>query len=254
MPNNLYKFLPVSYTVHSRISGTKELLSWIYLYPAYCMLLTYVYGSVDNLVIFPFVFFAIISLYEIGYLFNDAKSIKNELNPTKRINDSWIFHNFNKLILVRVIYILLFSFLIYCYDQGALFFRFFVFLSFLGFSFYIHNKLRGGINVLTFCLLSSAKYAATLMLIDDLVVFYMTFAAFPLLRTIEYCSIKGYCRNIEFIASHLHEFRVLYYFSFFSISALLVFLNVLNTSYLLIPFYFMIFRLLVVMYSRGISK
>lgn len=252
--NNLYKFLPVSYTVYSRISGKKELLSWIYLFPAYCMLLTFIFGPADDWVIFPFVFFAIISLYEIGYLFNDAKSIKNESNPTKRINDSWIFHNFNKLVVVRIIYILFFLFLIYHYDNGILFYRFLGFLFFLGFAFYIHNKLRGKINVLTFCILSSAKYAATLMLIDDLVVFYMTFAAFPLLRTIEYCSIKGYCKNIGFIAGHLHEFRVVYYSLFFFISVLLLLLDVLNTSYLLIPFYFMIFRILVLMYSRGISK
>lgn len=252
--NNICKFFPVSYTVYSRIRGIKELMSWIYLFPAYCMILTLVYGSDNNFLFFPIIFIAIISLYEIGYLFNDVKSIKNESNPTKRINDPWIFNNFKKLVIARLCYIIFFSCVLYFYIDELIFSRYILFLSLLGFAFYIHNKIRGRTNVFTFCILSFLKYAATLVLIKDFEVFYLTFLAFPLLRTIEYCAIKGYCKKIESIAFSLHEFRVFYYFIFSFLLVLFLIFDAIDFSYIFIPFYFLIYRLLVLMYTRKDSK
>lgn len=247
--SKIITFMPLSYLFYSRIDSIKEALSWIYLFPAFCFFVCFFYGStVLSLVAilkFVVIFLTVISVYEIGYLFNDLKSSSREKEPSIRVSDCWYQDNFGKLVFLRGIFSLLFFAIFYYVSEPVVLLQFFIAVLLLSLAFYLHNRIRGRFNVITFLILSFFKYYSVVFLVDDYYVFLLIFFSFPLLRSIEYGLIKGYI-SLRFakdlFLNDRHFFRFLYLLFITLFSFVILSNNNISVYYIFIPLYFLVFR------------
>lgn len=250
----IFFFFPLSYVTYSRLKSFKEWVSWVYLFPLFCFL-SYAYYIDVACTLTPWLrqflllFFAVLSTYEIGYLYNDLWAVKVENSPTLRVQDPWFVTNFYNLVGARIAFIVVMLVVAYFYS-GQLciaisLFEFVFLLNCLGIAFYFHNVVRGPANIFTFCLLSFLKYFAVLFVISDKLFFVVVFLSFTLIRTLEYGSVKRYItgRFAEFVVSDIDLFRVVYYgIIFFTISVFSLF-DLVPWDYLFVVCYFLFYRI-----------
>ena len=94
--NTFFKYAPYKYFITCRVKS-KNLPAYIYWHIAFVLIpIIYAYyiqhisfsQFISGLGIFSILFLLHHALYEIGYLYNDHYSIKNEKNPTIRIHDA----------------------------------------------------------------------------------------------------------------------------------------------------------------------
>jgi len=256
----MLKFLiPCYYLFYSRLKSKIEKISWfiIYVIPIYILGLFYI--SSDYFIFTTIFILSILifnSIYEIGYIENDTKTILNEENPTLRlkVKDYDIFKEKYFIIIFLKIFISS-SLLFLAYILSDIFLfkiyitQFLIILFLIRILFYMHNKIRNRANIITFFTLSTTKYSAPLFLIlplnNLLSVWIISFFLFPLLRTIEHSTKKKYAfiEWIGFVGNH-DIFRVKYY------SIMLITVCIINYLYtdttllvvLLLFIYFFIFR------------
>ncbi|HII3244877.1 TPA: hypothetical protein ACY3HP_001280, partial [Enterobacter kobei] len=100
-------YIPFSYLLLTRIKTKHERISWFIIYPAFLITATLLFNG--DLLNFMLTFCMTMSLYEIGYLDNDFRTIKKEKNPTLRADErrSWIEYNLQYLIGIRLLIALL---------------------------------------------------------------------------------------------------------------------------------------------------
>lgn len=252
---NLIQYLPISYTVESRLKSLKEIVSWIYLFPFYGLLVCYVFNENFQLATYALVLLCVVSVYEIGYLFNDLKSSAKEINPTLRVESLWYEENFWALVGARCVSCFVSILIIYVNGSTRDFTALVLSLFTLAFAFYLHNKLRGRINTFTFSFLSLVKYSALLCLVGDPFVVLFTFFSFSFLRTIEYSAIKKHFWVFSTLRIEQFDvFRVKYYVVASLVLFGVCFLASLNYLYMLIPLYFFIYRVLILLAGKKIRN
>lgn len=250
----LLNFIPVSYTIHSRIKSKSHFLSWIYLFPLFGVFAHLIYGEANNLYIYFILFFAVISVYEVGYLYNDIYTVKSEEKPTERVKNKWFLENFKLLVFSRICFIFISLLIIWLFVSRDEFKYFFIFIVLLGFSFCIHNLVRSKWNVLTFLFLVFMKYTCLLVFLHDYTLVFMTFISITLLRTIEYSAVKNYIPSFHFILKDLDKARVGYYLYIISFSFVLVFFDLIYVEYIFVPLYFFIYRVFVLLVVNNLSE
>lgn len=249
------RYLPVSYTVHSRLKSLKELISWIYLFPFYGLVISYAFNEIFDWRTYLLALLCTISIYEIGYLFNDLKTSTREKNPTLRAGNLWYTENFLSLVVSRIVLCGVCMSLVHHIGGAADSAVFVLNLAVLAIAFYLHNTLRGRINTLTFSFLSLMKYAALLCLLRDPLVIIFTFFSFSFLRTIEYSAIKSHFGFLSVLKVESFDmFRVRYYLVVTLVLFAICFFSALNYFYMLIPLYFLIYRLLILMAGKKIRN
>tara|TARA_R100000935_G_C2834899_1_gene167501 strand:+ start:2143 stop:2877 length:735 start_codon:yes stop_codon:yes gene_type:complete len=195
-------------------------------------------------------------LYEIGYLENDAITIKKETKPTLRIPDNeiqYIQQNFTKLVVARIVIsaigiaaMALISNFIGIHIHILLFLGFLILARI---AFTLHNTLRSRWNIVTYLLLSTTKYLSLPLLflnfMDHWYVVLIIYFSFPLPRTIEHAAKIKYGINwLQKIVVNLDFFRFCYY-SFLMLIVLIIQYQSRN-SILAVPtyiaFWFFAFR------------
>ena len=269
----MYKFLiPGFYLFYSRLKRKSEILSFLLVYPAIIFLLITIQADFD-LIHFSFLFIitliAWLSFYEIGYLENDAITIKKEQNPTLRIEQGEIKiiqSKFVALQVTRFIYGTGLLFLIFFLSEfvnikiNIYFFIFMVILARL--AFYFHNTLRSRWNIFTYLTLSITKYLSIPILFlsgyDLLVVSISLFLIFPLPRTIEHgVKVKYGFKGLKKVVGDLDTFRVKYYLTGLLLTTIIYFLINEESSLTLVVgfFWFFIFRLgIFILIKKGTYK
>lgn len=202
MGNRFYRglifFIPLLYSIQTRfLRRTKlGLIVWIteYLLPILLAIL------ILNLESFNFLYallsvFAVYNLYEIGYIQNDCETIKRENKPTKRLSeDALTLYEKLKILIyaVRIIFALLFSYLLYCLNVNMLFLlTIWLIIPY----FMLYNKLRGKINLYMLLLLTGWRYCYPLFIYSTILdtshilsVVVCVFFAYPVPTFIEICS------------------------------------------------------------------
>lgn len=216
--------IPFWYLCLSRFSRLSELLSLLCIYPLY--LITFIFFLYDQPVLpdilgFLLGFCAWMTMYELGYMENDALTIKKEMHPNIRIKKAdieIIQKNFTRLVLIRItlflaLVSLIFVIALWTLSQSLWFIALVV--SANGF-FYLHNFFRSRINILTYFGLCVLKYMAFPFLylgwVFGIEPYIILLVSFPLLRTCEH-AVKGKYRLVglqRFVGS-LDSFRVMYY-------------------------------------------
>ncbi|MEZ9563411.1 hypothetical protein AB4245_26070, partial [Vibrio splendidus] len=235
----IYSYLPGHYLFLSRLKSKPEKLSWAILYVIPLLFISgHINGSysIEIVILFILALLSFFSIYDLGYIENDVKTVLTEKEPTLRI-DSATFdyytsnywkHNLIK-ILFSVVLILAIDSLSGLWEIELNLLAFICAVIATRFVFFFHNKIRSRYNVLTFSLLSSLKYTSILILFCPYEQFpyYLTLSLlmFPLIRTIEHATKKKYkfikIRNLVFSADY---FRVRYYLLFSLIFLVVAFL------------------------------
>ena len=89
--DNLFFYLPFSYTYVSRLKSHSKLISWVIIYVIPTIYLAiFLQGtlSVPNFLLALLGIVLIYNFYETGYIQNDTETVKRELNPTMRLSEN----------------------------------------------------------------------------------------------------------------------------------------------------------------------
>lgn len=165
-------FVPFYYTIHSRSHGL-HFVSYILMVflPSYIILLSNDFCPFDwkfNALYF-LSFVGMLSVYELGYIWNDAVCIKKDPNPTKRIGDEEIEYLSKRICMVTVakiccsavIVVLLVS--LTNLDQAAPYGMSLVVLLII---YTAHNNFRNWVNYITVFFLTVLNYSCTLIFLS----------------------------------------------------------------------------------------
>ena len=259
----MYSFyIPIFYLIHSRLKTKFDLISWqiIFLIPQFAV--TYYYLNIRSDI---FVQLFLISqlifhvLYEIGYIENDVITTRNEKNPTKRLSSrsiAYLKKNYSKVIYFKYLVGTTFIGLLYWIDTFTSYnLNLNVFVGLLVFNriiFFIHNSIRNRFNILTFFILSAAKYVFPIVLFVRfeimLLPLIIMLLIFPILRTIEIFTLKRHkFKKIAYLVNNIDKFRIIYYlFNSIVITVIWHFSLISGTNYnisIFIVLYFLLFRI-----------
>lgn len=253
---NLY--LPFSYLLTTRIKTKHERISWVIIYPLFLLFVVILLsGDILN---FIASFIMTMSLYEIGYLDNDFRTVKKEKDPTLRATEqrTWIENNIFSLVALRILISAILGVFLYVNtnitQQGILLFL--IILLFLG--FYYHNTIRSRWNVLTYFIVVFCRYMIPVIVSVNSVYYpylvpFIIFS-FPLVRTFEHaCKEKYGFIKVKKLVRNPDLFRVKWYlvvtlFVFFAM-LLLHQVKVLVGLFIL-SVYFLLYRIATLYISR----
>jgi len=253
----MFKFIaPFYYLYYSRLKKTAELFSLVWIYPFFIFVFLFGFYQLD---LIPYIFSyllgltAWISVYEIGYLENDALTIRKEINPNIRIPRSdidYIQKYFKRIVTMRSFIFVLLVLIIYILGLFSTE-QLFIFLTAVLFGrlmFFVHNRFRSRINIATYFFLCMIKYC-----VFPLVYFWLEFGfepylaillSFPILRTIEHAVKKKYnLVKFQSFVGNFDSFRVKYYGLLLGSSVILYFFSGENKILVYSLSYFFLFRL-----------
>lgn len=216
-------YIPFVYTFRSRLVRLSEKISWFIVYPLLVAVPCYFEAAlpIDSyLNVFFLSLVAWQSIYEIGYLYNDSLTIRNESDPTLRFSREIlesISARIPKAVFVRlVVTILILYWLWQHYGASVSVGLFAIAICLSQGAFFLHNKLRSRMNILSYALLSATKYLAFPLLVFGLsrpmlLAFYIVIFTLP--RTMEHAvKVKYGLRWLKFnVVGELEVFRVKYY-------------------------------------------
>lgn len=253
----MYKFvIPFYYLTYSRLKSLPEKLSLLWIYPLFLMVFLFGFYHIEiipHLISFLLAFVAWISIYEIGYLENDAITIKKESNPNFRISQEdirFIEENFWKIALIRLLIFIgftsiLYFFKLWSFEQIILFVSIVILCRFF---FYLHNQIRSRWNILSYFFLCLSKYWVFPIIYLGLEYgfepYWIILFSFPVLRTIEHAVKPKYeIKWLKKTVGTLDNFRVKFYAIVLVLSLLFSFGFSFTPIFIYAITYFFIFRL-----------
>lgn len=264
-------FIPGYYLLYSRLKRKSEVISLLIIYPIFLLIALLLFTKIETLQLvlcFTLAWAAWLAAYEIGYLENDAITIKKESNPTLRIKANeirWIQDHFIKIQIIRLLIAATLLLLLYYYFNHLLVINdFFIFVGCIiaaRFFFYLHNTIRSRWNIATYILISTTKYLSLPLLFTHHIewspeLFIALFLSFPVVRTIEQSAYSKY--DIQWaknLVGNVDFFRLKFYTLSLIISLLYYFVWDYNNAIVFVYTfgYFFIFRLSnVLLVSSGI--
>ena len=188
----LFFYVPFLYTIKSRLTNYKKIISWIIIY---IVPVTFSYLFLSNTVLNVYntslAFVGIIlvyQLYEIGYIYNDTETIKNETDPTLRLSkESLCYYEKSKIKIytVRIIFALFLSGLIYKLTNNFLFIAS-AWSLILIYAFY--NNIRNRWNLILHFFLVCIRYCSIPLLFTSVIpatTIMFLILIFPLINTLE---------------------------------------------------------------------
>ncbi|ECR4401997.1 hypothetical protein F1K14_15675 [Salmonella enterica subsp. enterica] len=213
-------YIPFWYSQQTRFRAVTRFFSWtiIYLIP---VLLSFMFLSpIVNFIYLLESFLGILlvyNLYEIGYIYNDTETIKNEVSPTLRLGYSQLqFYERNK----KTIYF--FRFTIAISLTIIIFFSYENSLTFLLASWFIiptyvvYNSVRNRLNIPLHFVLVTLRYCSPVLLfsgINNVSVFFIMILLFPLINTFERCAENRFGLSFfkTFLLTNKKNGRYIYY-------------------------------------------
>lgn len=195
----LYLYVTLMYTVKTRLPTLPRFISWliIYLIP---VSLSYLYFSPvlpNTSLLFKSLLgiLLIYTLYEIGYIYNDTETVKNEVNPTMRLSAQSLKHyeKYKKFIYLS-------KFITACFLSLAIYFLYgannFIIVAWFIIPLYIiYNLVRSRVNLPIHFLLVCVRFCSPLLLFTNqipIVSFIMMVTIFPIINTLERCAEKRF--------------------------------------------------------------
>ncbi len=267
-------YIPLYYLINTRLKTKMEIFSWnlIFILPQFLITSYYLNYKLDFFFLIFFISQLIFhSLYEIGYIENDIKTVNKEKNPTIRLDKKSFFYvknNYINIISWKYFTITIFLIVLHIINLNQIneifFYPFIILLIINRLFFYFHNKLRNRFNIISFFMLATLKYIFPLLLFVDvntlLYPVLLSVITFPLLRTIEICTLKRFnFKNFSKKITNLDKFRILYYLTFSVIIIIGWYFSIINNKNfyitILIFTYFSLYRISTyLLIKRGIYK
>lgn len=195
------------------------------------------------------------TLYEIGYMFNDAYTIKREERPTRRLNEPELTFFYKHVWLIVAFRLFLSSLLSvyivmkYDYSSSAWLAIGAAWSILLVYGFF--NRIRGHVSFLLHALLLLLRYSVPWMLfaLDSMpTLLVLVFFLYPLPNMMEIIAKNKYGIKYAFTKIYLshyerrYQFRVWYYLVLVVAMMLLHLTNLIPLGYLLIAAYFFVYE------------
>lgn len=187
--------MPFGYFVKTRLNNKAALLFHGYAeFLLGILLLLYAgFNGIDAITSFAIYYLAFISIYEIGYIFNDFVSVKFEKNPRKRLQD---YVPSNSVIITWIIIRVLCFIAVIFFEGVYTEVNWWLFYTLLILVFAVHNIIKKSENkIFTFFSLAGLRFYAPLFFIlpedvlqqtlPPVVIHYMFY------RTLTYIDSKG---------------------------------------------------------------
>ena len=244
--------LPFTYFYFSRLKTIKDVLFHTYYEWVPNVLIIYILTNstfLESLIHFFLSYIAFISIYELGYFYNDFKSVKNETEPRKRAHKINLSNlSFVLLVGLRLaIFIIISSYLI---DRSSLV-NWLSSYSILIIIFSIHNLLKNKeLKVFTFIGLAILRFILPIFvwvpkeIINGLLVAILLNYVF--FRTITYMDSK---KLLAMPSRQRPTFRIQYYLIMSLIGVSIYFLT--DSFYTFVfSIYFLLFWLSIFLYER----
>ena len=237
--------IPLSYLFSSRLKTTHEKISWLIIYPAFLILVCQLYGG--NILFLSLAIILTMSVYEIGYLDNDFRTVLSERSPTMRCGDerTSISKNLRKILASRITYAIIIIIFFYLHTEFVNFIKLIVALTILTIGFYFHNTIRSRWNILTYIIIVSCRYVIPILASVCMGCYLLLFITiiFPMVRTVEHsCKDKYDFPAIKRIVADPDIFRVRIYGFIFIISSLIAF-RIDDYKFMLLSTYFLVYRI-----------
>lgn len=218
--NKLYlSVVPLYYTYYSRLKSKENKIAYIFSYVIPIIIIIF-QSKMNNsfeesIVLGIFSILSYMSIYEIGYLFNDIKTVKFEKNPTMRIEKEERNFLEAKLIKISVIKCIISFFIFELITVSDRKIDYFIVLSLTLCLYYFHNNIRVKyINFITFMLLSLCRFTFPIYIINknqlNLENIIEIFFILVLIRNIELVGKKYNFLKLNFYYKK-EELRVIYY-------------------------------------------
>lgn len=243
-------FLPFNYFYITRIKSKSKLLSWVMIYfIPLILILSYSKNiNISDVISFFISCCLVYTLYEIGYIYNDTETIKNEDNPTLRLNIFQIefyekrkYEIYSCRLLISLIITILLLLFFNSTIQSVLCAWSVLFL------YAIYNSIRNRFNlVIHFCLVSVRYFSPIYIVTNDLSIIGIVILLFPIINLIERCGEKRF--SLTFFQNGLFKnkdrLRIFYYLFVCLIYILIerLSLNKVNFLYILPLLYFIVYR------------
>lgn len=247
----MYSFIPPVYTLKSRILTKSERISWLIIFPIFLTFVTLVMnGSIIDLLLH---FFAVMSFYEIGYLFNDFITTQKEENPTLRAGgyESSFYKNFKFHVVIRLLFGLIISGGYFLQDNYGLFLIQIAILI----TYYFHNTLRSRWNIFSYFFLVTERYLGVVFFIEPTISLLTVLFCFPVCRTLEHACKKKYGLIwLKNIINDTDLFRVKYYLVLLLVSFFLFIFDLSPIVYVYLVLYFFVFRTLAYLARNKVKR
>lgn len=189
---NILFYIPFLYRYQTREKGKYflPLIMTDFLPPLILCTNIFTSFSLTTLLIYLFAFLGMFDFYEIGYILNDAVTVKNEKKPTLRLNDKQMQHYSKYCMLIfglRLIYFMISSILLFFFEKNLTYFLLLNLILLISYCF--HNYIRNKFRYFTNSLLNMAKYFIPVIFFNtnsNLTKFMVFFFLFPFFRSITY--------------------------------------------------------------------
>lgn len=193
-------------------------LSWLLIYTAPILGFAYLNAyAISDVVLAMLAILHIYSFYEIGYIYNDAVTIKKESQPTLRLNKTQLsyYKDHKRLIYTSKLLIGgLISFALYLSEPSYVVTIYIIFSILMLIVFFIYNSIRNRFNLLLHFVLVILRFGLPFYLVSgSLVTVLLSVFLFPLLNLCERCSEARFRLDYfsNFIFSNKATGRYLYY-------------------------------------------
>lgn len=187
-------YLPFWYSKQTRFRTITRFFSWIIIYVipvSLSFLLVSPEFSYINIFKSFLAILLVYNLYEIGYIYNDAETIKKEISPTLRLNYQQLQYyenNKNYIYFFRFSVSLLITFALSLYDRTLLF----LLASWAIIPAYVlYNTVRSRLNIPLHFILVTLRYCSPVLLftgVNDAYICFFMILLFPLINTLERCT------------------------------------------------------------------
>lgn len=256
-------FIPLSYVKYTRLGDNilKSMsLAIIYFIPTLYSLLLNNGFSYHTIFTYITSSIALYTLYEMGYIQNDAETIKKEDMPTIRLYaNNLVYYERHKSIIyitrviIAVILCILLLFIVGVKSIGGWLFVLSLFLMVL--VYLVYNSIRNIYNLPLFFILVLFRYMSYFLICIPKInykIVLLLFVAFPLCNIFEIASKSRY--NIKFLNKYINNritlFRVIYYFVLSIIFIGLTLFGVYSIVETLLILYFFSYRIVVYFFDK----
>ena len=258
-------FIPVLYTIETRYASNfckgVALFSLIYLIPQY--ILKICFASQCSILIWAISIILVLDLYEIGYIENDAETIKREIKPTKRLSDEELnFYERHKIVIyiLRIFLALILSIIVFLYYDISIYSILIVAVLWMLLPLYIiYNSIRNIWNIPLLTILTSYRCIMPLLLCmghsinipslaEGIIYAYLVY---PFPTILQQCVMGKFGIEINILKkiliadfSNRNLFRIKYYGFLTFVFVVLLLFDYVSWEKIILPLYYLIIRLL----------
>ncbi len=210
----LFFFVPFLYFFKTRLKKLSSKLSWvlIYIIPILLIIFSTIAINVYVLLSISIYIISVYTVYEIGYIWNDAETIKKEDKPTLRLSKEELsFYEKNKKLIYSTRLSLAFVFSFY-FINTSIFYLYVINIFCILILYFFYNTIRNRFNLPLHFLLVCFRFVTPIIAFTP-VNFLWVILVFPLINLLERASETRFSLIFfqNFLLSNKKRGRYIYY-------------------------------------------